>query len=256
MADFEIIDHGQILELRLNRPESRNSLTFEMYQAVQSLCAEVDPITHCALVLTAEGEKAFASGTDISNFKTFSSPQDAIDYEAMIGRVVDAVASCAVPVIASLHGVVAGGGAAIAAASDLRIATPTTRFGMPIARTLGNCLSIANLRRLTEMLGESRVRYLMLTAQFVECDVLTQSGFVSEVIDGVAACDDRARALALGMADLAPRTLQATRIGLARLHEAALPDDQDLIESCYMSADFQEGVAAFFEKRKAVWRGM
>jgi Enoyl-CoA hydratase/carnithine racemase len=145
MADFEILDHGRIRELRFNRPASRNSLTFEMYQALQRLCDEIDPDTHCALVLTAEGEKAFASGTDISNFKTFSSPQDAIEYEAMIGSVIDSVASCAVPVIASLHGVVAGGGAAIAAASDIRIATPTTKFGMPIARTLGNCLSIANL---------------------------------------------------------------------------------------------------------------
>ena len=256
MADFEILDHGRIRELRFNRPASRNSLTFEMYQALQRLCDEIDPGIHCALVLTAEGEKAFASGTDISNFKTFSSPQDAIEYEAMIGSVIDSVASCAVPVIASLHGVVAGGGAAIAAASDIRIATPTTKFGMPIARTLGNCLSIANLKRLTEMFGESRVRYLMLTAQFIECDVLIQSGFVSEVVEDASACDDRARTLALGMADLAPRTLQATRIGLARLNEASLPDDRDLIESCYMSEDFQEGVSAFFEKRRAVWRGL
>ena len=161
------------------RPDSRNSLTFEMYQAIEDLCEY--PGEAGVIVMTAEGEKAFASGTDISNFKDFQSAQDAINYEALIGRVIDAVQRSSVPVIASLHGIVAGGGAAIAAAADVRLATPDTRFGMPIARTLGNCLSVANLNRLVHLLGESRTRYLMLTAEFLEVESLTTSGFVSEV---------------------------------------------------------------------------
>ncbi|HAN81236.1 MAG TPA: enoyl-CoA hydratase [Gammaproteobacteria bacterium] len=235
------------------RPDSRNSLTFEMYQAIQDLCEH--PGEAGVVVLTAEGDKAFASGTDISNFKNFQSAQDAINYEAMIGRTIDAVQKSPVPVIASLHGIVAGGGAAIAAAADVRLATPDTRFGMPIARTLGNCLSLANLNRLVHLLGESRTRYLMLTAEFLEMKSLTASGFVSEVLETAALCDQRARDLAAQMTTLAPLTISATRDGLARLAKQSVPEDIDLIQRCYLSDDFSEGVDAFFAKRKANWSG-
>ena len=253
MPDFTITHKGGIAEYRLMRPDSRNSLTFEMYQAIEDLCEY--PGEAGVIVMTAEGEKAFASGTDISNFKDFQSAQDAINYEALIGRVIDAVQRSSVPVIASLHGIVAGGGAAIAAAADVRLATPDTRFGMPIARTLGNCLSVANLNRLVHLLGESRTRYLMLTAEFLEVESLTTSGFVSEVLESAALCDQRARDLAVHMTTLAPLTISATRDGLARLEERPVPADIDLIQRCYLSDDFHEGVDAFFAKRKPNWSG-
>ena len=253
MPDFTITHKGGIAEYRLMRPDSRNSLTFEMYQAIEDLCEH--PGEAGVIVMTAEGEKAFASGTDISNFKDFQSAQDAINYEALIGRVIDAVQRSSVPVIASLHGIVAGGGAAIAAAADIRLATPDTRFGMPIARTLGNCLSVANLNRLVHLLGESRTRYLMLTAEFLEVESLTTSGFVSEVLESAALCDQRARDLAVHMTTLAPLTISATRDGLARLEERPVPADIDLIQRCYLSDDFHEGVDAFFAKRKPNWSG-
>jgi len=253
VSDFTITHRSGIAEYRLMRPDSRNSLTFEMYQAIQDLCEH--PGEAGVVVLTAEGDKAFASGTDISNFKNFQSAQDAINYEAMIGRTIDAVQKSSVPVIASLHGIVAGGGAAIAAAADVRLATPDTRFGMPIARTLGNCLSLANLNRLVHLLGESRTRYLMLTAEFLEMKSLTASGFVSEILETAALCDQRARDLAAQMTTLAPLTISATRDGLARLAKQSVPEDIDLIQRCYLSDDFSEGVDAFFAKRKANWSG-
>ena len=253
MGDYTIVQEGDVGEYRLMRPESRNSLTFEMYQALEDLCR--DPGDALVIVLTAEGDKAFASGTDISNFKEFDSVQDAIDYEAMIGRVIDAVESSPIPVIASLHGVVAGGGAAIAAAADIRLGTPDTRFGMPIARTLGNCLSVANLNRLVHLLGESRTRYLLLTAEFLPITPLVESGFVSEVLETAAFCDERARALAQHLMTLAPLTISATRDGLKRLSQGVPPDDIDLIQRCYLSDDFAEGIDAFFAKRKAKWSG-
>ena len=253
MADFIITHDGGIVEYRLTRPESRNSLTFAMYQALEDLCR--NPEGANVIVLTADGDKAFASGTDISNFKDFDSAQDAIDYESMIGRVIDAVQTAVVPVIASLHGIVAGGGAAIAAAADIRLATPDTRFGMPIARTLGNCLSVANLNRLVHLLGESRTRYLLLTAEFLDLQSLMDSGFVSEVLDDPEACDERARALAHHLTTLAPLTVSATREGLSRLSDRPIPEDVDLIQRCYLSDDFAEGIDAFFAKRKANWMG-
>ena len=253
MGDYTVVQGGGVAEYRLMRPESRNSLTFDMYQALENLCR--DPGDARVIVLTAEGDKAFASGTDISNFKDFDSAQDAIDYEAMIGRVIDAVESSPIPVIASLHGIVAGGGAAIAAAADIRLGTPDTRFGMPIARTLGNCLSIANLNRLVYLLGESRTRYLLLTAEFLPITPLVESGFVSEVVETAELCDERARALAQHLMTLAPLTISATRDGLNRLSQGATPDDIDLIQRCYLSDDFAEGIDAFFAKRKANWSG-
>ena len=253
MGDYSIIIEGGIAEYRLTRPESRNSLTFDMYQALENLCR--DPGGARVILLTAEGAKAFASGTDISNFKDFHSAQDAIDYEAMIGRVIEAVQTASVPVIASLHGVVAGGGAAIAAAADIRLGTPDTKFGMPIARTLGNCLSIANLNRLIHLLGESRTRYLLLTAEFLPIAPMVESGFVSEVIDNAELCDQRARELAEHLTTLAPLTISATRDGLNRLAQRVIPEDTDLIQRCYLSDDFAEGIEAFFAKRKANWGG-
>ncbi len=253
MGDYTVVQGDGVAEYRLMRPESRNSLTFDMYQALENLCR--DPGDARVIVLSAEGEKAFASGTDIYNFKDFDSAQDAIEYEAMIGRVIDAVESSPIPVIASLHGVVAGGGAAIAAAADIRLGTPDTRFGMPIARTLGNCLSVANLNRLVHLLGESRTRYLLLTAEFLPITPLVESGFVSEVVQTAALCDARARSLAQHLMTLAPLTISATRDGLNRLSQRATPDDIDLIQRCYLSDDFAEGIDAFFAKRKAKWSG-
>ena len=253
MGDYLVVQGDGVAEYRLMRPESRNSLTFDMYQALENLCC--DPGAARVIVLTAEGDKAFASGTDISNFKDFHSAQDAIDYEAMIGRVIDAVESSPIPVIASLHGIVAGGGAAIAAAADIRLGTPDTRFGMPIARTLGNCLSVANLNRLVHLLGESRTRYLLLSAEFLPIAPLVESGFVSEVVETAELCDQRARALAQHLMTLAPLTISATRDGLNRLSQRATPGDIDLIQRCYLSDDFAEGIDAFFAKRKAKWSG-
>ena len=253
MGDYTVVQAGGVAEYRLTRPESRNSLTFDMYQALETLCR--DPGDARVIVLSAEGEKAFASGTDIYNFKDFDSAQDAIEYEAMIGRVIDAVETSPIPVIASLHGIIAGGGAAIAAAADIRLGTPDTRFGMPIARTLGNCLSVANLNRLVHLLGESRTRYLLLTAEFLPITSLVESGFVSEVVETAELCDARARALAQHLMTLAPLTISATRDGLNRLSQLATPDDIDLVQRCYLSDDFAEGVDAFFAKRKAKWSG-
>ena len=255
MPDYLTTSSGGVTEIRFNRPESRNSLTFEMYGALGAACDEADPASTSAIVVTGEGEKAFAAGTDISSFKGFKSPGDAIEYETMIARTLESVSRSRVPVISSLHGVVAGGGVAVAAASDIRLATPDTRLGIPIARTLGNCLSVGNLSRLCGLLGESRVRYILLSAGFLGIDSLVQSGMVSEVLPDAAACDERARELARSIGESAPLTIAATREGLRRIHDRELPGDEDLIEMCYHSDDFKEGIEAFFAKRDANWKG-
>ena len=243
----------------LNRPHRRNAMTFGMYDRIKEICARAgtadDPDGLKVLIFSGGGDAAFAAGTDISQFRTFTS-KDAINYEAMIDEVLTTIESCRVPTIAALNGFCTGGGAAIAAASDLRIGSRDLKVGAPIARTLGNCLAISNLGRFVRLVGEARVKYMLLTATLIDADEAASSGFISELLDDREAVLARAEEMAWGIAELAPLTLDATMRGLQRLRETVpLPDDHDLVEQCFGSADFKEGVSAFFEKRKPDWKG-
>ena len=246
-----------IARITFNRPQARNALTFAMYDRLAAICTEVNADTRIrALIITGAGDKAFAAGTDINLFRAFSAPQDALGYEARLDRVVGAVEECRVPVIAAIAGACTGGGAAIAAACDLRIATPDLRFGFPIARTLGNCLSLANLSRLAALIGAARVKEIIYTARLIEAPEALSIGLVSDVLTDHAALMGRADDLAQLVAGHAPLTLQATKEALRRLRpqlDAGAGDD--LVLKCYMSRDFREGMDAFLAKRAPTWRG-
>jgi len=241
--------------ITLNRPQARNALTFGMYERIAALCA--DPAGHGArvLVLTGAGDKAFAAGTDISQFRAFATPRDALDYEERIERIVETISRAPVPTIAAIAGAVTGGGAAIACACDLRIAAASARFGFPIARTLGNCLSMKNYARLAGLIGAARVKDLIFTARLMEAEEGHRIGLYSEILPDHAALMARADALARTIAGHAPLTLQVTKQALARIADVAVGRDDDLILTCYMSEDFQEGREAFLAKRPPVWKG-
>ena len=246
-----------IARVTFNRPQARNALTFGMYERLAAVCAEVDADRSIkAMVLTGAGDRAFAAGTDISQFRAFNTPDDALEYEARIDRVLGAVERCRVPTIAAIAGAATGGGAGIAAACDLRIAAANARFGFPVARTLGNCLSMANYARLSALIGPARVKDMVFTARLIEAPEAHAIGLVSEVLPDAAALAERADALAALVASHAPLTLQATKEALRRLREpGGGQGDKDLILLCYMSADFREGMDAFLTKRKPVWQG-
>ena len=158
------------------------------------------------------------------------------------------------PTVAVVEGWAVGGGLAIAAACDFRIATPETRFGVPIARTLGNCLSTANLARLVSALGAQRVRRMLMLAELLDTSELEACGFLSTVCPAEA-LDAAVAALCARLAALAPLTQRVSKEGLRRLVAQNIPDDADLIRSCYGSADFREGVDAFVARRAPVWTG-
>ncbi len=243
--------------LTLNRPAARNALTFAMYDRLAEICAGMPadgPVR--ALVLTGAGDKAFAAGTDMTQFRAFSEPQDALDYEQRMDRVFGAIEACAVPTIAAIAGACTGGGAGIAAACDLRIATADLKFGFPIARTLGNTLSIANLSRLAALIGAGRVKEVIFTARLVGAEEAGAIGLVSEILPDHAALMARATALAEQLAGHAPLTLSTIKEALRRLRTTgARADDRDLIVKAYMSDDFREGMEAFLGKRKPLWKG-
>jgi enoyl-CoA hydratase len=252
---YEIRDG--IARVTFNRPQARNALTFAMYERLAEICGAVNQDRSIrALILTGAGDKAFAAGTDISQFRAFKTPQDALDYEARIDRVVGSIEECRVPVIAAIAGACTGGGGGIAAACDLRIAAANARFGFPIARTLGNCLSMGNLSRFAAIIGFARAKEIILTARLVEAPEALAAGLVSEVLPDHAALMARAEALAKLLTGHAPLTMQATKEALRRLRpKLAAEEGRDLILMCYMSRDFREGMEAFLAKRPPEWRG-
>ena len=241
----------------LNRPEARNALTFGMYQELARICREITLGGDVkALIVTGAGDMAFAAGTDMAQFRNFSEPQHALEYESTMDQVLRDIEQCPVPTIAAITGACTGGGAAIAAACDIRICDERLKFGFPIARTLGNCLSIGNLNRMSALLGPGRVREIVLTARLVEADEALSVGLVSQVLSGPDAVRASAAELAEQMAGHAPLTMRATKEALRRLRtDGPQADASDLIVECYMSADFKEGIEAFLGKRKPEWQG-
>jgi enoyl-CoA hydratase/carnithine racemase len=249
---------GSIARIVLNRPQARNALTFAMYQGLIDACGRIEADEAIkAVIVTGAGDKAFAAGTDIAQFRDFTTAEDALAYERFMDRVMGAIEGLRVPVIAAIAGACTGGGAAIAAACDLRIATSDARFGFPIARTLGNCLSLENLKRLSALIGPARVKDMIFTARLVGAEEALAIGLVGEVVEDAAALSARADDLAGLVAGHAPLTLRATKEGLRRLQQGAEGErsGEDLIRLCYTSADFREGMEAFLGKRSPNWQG-
>ena len=238
--------------ITFNRPRARNALTFAMYEGLAEIAASPGEVR--ALILTGAGDKAFAAGTDINQFRMFAGADDALAYEARIDRVLGVLERCQVPTIAAIAGACTGGGAAIAAACDLRIAATNARFGFPIARTLANCLSMPNLARLSALIGTARVIEMIFTARLFSAGEAMSAGLVSEVLPDQPSLEARAADLAVLVAGHAPLTMRATKEALRRLRDN-LPHDEDLIRLCYTSRDFKEGMEAFLTKRPPVWEG-
>lgn len=250
---YEQQDHIGIITF--NRPEARNALTFAMYESLARICEDIldDKLDITALIITGAGDKAFAAGTDISQFRGLSTPEEALNYERSMDRVMGALESVPIPTVAAIRGACTGGGAAIAACCDLRISSDDIKYGFPIARTLGNCLSLSNLSRLVEILGAPRTREILLTARLITRDEALATVLVNECVADPMA---RAREIAANLQQHAPLTMAASKEGLRRLREhGANLDGDDLIVRCYTSEDFREGIDAFLAKRTPQWQG-
>jgi len=250
---------GPLATLTFNRPEARNAMTWEMYEALVDACEKVDRDDRVRVfVLRGAGGKAFVAGTDISQFQNFKDRDDGLKYEERLDSVLDRIERVTKPTIAQVEGVAVGGGCAIALTCDLRVATPESSFGLLIARSLGNWLSGATYSRLVDLMGPAAVKDLLFTGRLVGAVEAQALGLVTRIVSADE-IDEAVQRLAADIAANAPLTLRATKEMIRRVlakRRLSHGEDADLVELCYMSADFREGVTAFLAKRKPHWRGV
>jgi enoyl-CoA hydratase/carnithine racemase len=227
-----------------DRPEAHNAMTYEMYEALFEGCERADADDEVrALVLRGAGGKAFVAGTDIRQFLDFASGEDGVAYEARIERVVGRLETVGKPTIALVDGFAMGSGLVLSAACDLRICTPEAKFGMPIARTVGNCLSMENYARLVAVVGEARLKDIVFTARAVDAREALAIGLATEVVDDA---DARVEELCALIAGHAAVTLRVTKEALRRLRPRA--DGDDLVREAYASEEFRRRVEAFLKR--------
>ena len=247
-----------IARLTFNRPQARNALTFAMYEQMAAICEAVNKDRAIkVMILTGAGDKAFASGTDISQFRAFKTAEDALEYEERIDRVLGTLERVRVPTIAAIAGACTGGGAGIAACCDIRIGTAATRIGFPIARTLGNCLSVTNYARLLELVGPAHLKDLLFTGRLIDATEAKSVGLVSRMAEADT-IDSVVKELAQTIAANAPLTIRATKEAVRRILRSRRPEHEaidDLIAQCYTSEDFRNAVAAFLDKKAPTFTG-
>jgi enoyl-CoA hydratase/carnithine racemase len=247
---------GAIVTLTFNRPEARNAMTWGMYEKLYQTCEEVDADESIrVLVLKGAGGKAFVAGTDISQFTQFKGAEDGLKYERDGDKRSGRIGRVKKPVIAQIEGVCVGGGFGIAAGADIRIATPEARFGLPMARTLGNCLSMNNYAAFMDLIGASRLKEMLFTARLLSAEEALAAGFVHQIF-AAGEIEAKVKEIADKVAAHAPITLAVTKEAIRRIQAArTVPNGDDLVARTYGSADFREGVKAFVEKRPPRWTG-
>jgi enoyl-CoA hydratase/carnithine racemase len=244
MADVTLERRGVAAWVTFDRPEAHNAMTFAMYDRLVEHCETVDADDDVrVMVLRGAGGRAFVAGTDIRQFAEFKSAQDGLIYEARIDEVLDRLEAVRKPTIALVDGFAMGSGLAISAACDLRVITPGAKFGMPIARTVGNCLSMGNYARLAQALGAARLKDVMFTARSIGPEEALAIGFASAVVEHAEA---HVEDLCERLADHSPTTLWVTKEALRRAR--SVPDGDDLVLEAYGSPGFRANVKRFLEK--------
>jgi enoyl-CoA hydratase len=250
---------GAIGWIVFNNPARHNATSFEMWQSLPIVLeAYVNDPEVRVIVLKGAGEKAFSAGADISQFKEKRTGEEAVrEYNAASDKASSALRECPKPTIAMIRGYCIGGGTGIAVGCDIRIAADDARFGVPAGK-LGLGYRFSGIKRLADVVGPSFAGEIFFTARQFTAQEALQMNLVNRLVPA-AELESYTMEYANAIAANAPLTLSAVKRALIEYLKD--PNDRDLalcqrmVETCYESADYREGQAAFAEKRKPVFKG-
>ncbi len=250
---------GGIGWIVFNNPQKHNAVSLEMWEALPVVLDEFAKDAQIRVViLKGEGEKAFVSGADISEFKEKrGSAEAAQTYNAASDRASRALNDFAKPLIAMIRGYCIGGGLGVATACDLRIASDNSRFGVPAAK-LGLGYRYSGIKRLADLVGPSFTAEIFYTGRQFDAQEALQMGLVNRVLP-VADLEKYVLDYATTITNNAPMTIAAVKRTLLEIRknpgERDLELCQKMVEDCFASEDYAEGRTAFMEKRKPVFKG-
>lgn len=250
MGSVRLTIDGRVATIMFDRPGMRNALTLAMYDELSAACGRIASTQGLRAAVFRGANGAFIAGTDIGEFRDFTTGEDGVRYEARLERGVGEVEALPVPTLAVIDGPATGGGLMIATACGLRVASSRARFGVPVARTLGNCLSRANLRRLERAFGQGRTHRMLLLADLLDANEALAAGFLVAMAEPDV-LETRIAEILDKLVANAPLTLAATRT----LMRASSEPEEKVIARVYGSRDFKEGVESFLAKRAPVWSG-
>jgi enoyl-CoA hydratase/carnithine racemase len=245
--------------MTFSNPTKRNAMSLEMWGAMKEILDDfqADPAIR-VVVMQGDGDRAFVSGADISQFeKSRSDAESAAAYAAVSESARAALVALDKPLIALIRGYCLGGGLGIAMSADLRFAASDARFGIPAAN-LGIAYNPDNLRRLVNLVGPAAAKDILFSARRLDAEEALHLGLVSRVA-APEALEDEVRAYATALTEKAPLSLRASKAIINELMKPESEQDAAMmrahIEACFNSADYAEGRRAFMEKRTPVFQG-
>ena len=250
---------GPVGWLTFNNPARRNAISIDMWEAIPQVLDRFEQDANIrVIVLKGEGDKAFVSGADVSQYEKQRSTAEGIQhYEEIAGRVAERLQSCDKVIIAMIRGYCLGAGVNIALCSDLRIAAEDARLGIPAAK-LGLGYRASSLKNLVDIVGPAFAREVLITGRQFRAEEAKTMGFVHRVAP-VAELEALVLEYCAMISENAPLTIRASkRIVRELLKSGEAPDAQAcaaLVKACFESQDYVEGRRAFMEKRKPVFQG-